>query len=209
MPATVYSPPLTLAARAGVAVRLAPGGRIRIVNTHGSQVVDTWAVMADDPAEVMSMEHSRRVNGHLHPVIGDQMLSNRRAPMLVLEEDSFPGTHDTIVACCDPWLYSYLGCAPGHANCRDNFIAALAEHGISAENAPNPLNLWMNVPVEGNSVSVTAPLSRPGDHVTFRALRDLFIVLSTCPMDVAPGKGAAPINGEDFTPMPVHYAVAR
>ena len=108
-----------------------------------------------------------------------------------------------------PRRHDLLGCAPGHANCRDNFIAALDDQGLHADTAPNPLNLWMNVPVEGNSVTVTAPLSRPGDHVTFRALCDLFLVLSTCPMDVPPGSGAAPINGPDCTPMPVHYAVAR
>jgi len=209
MTAPDFGPPTELPARTGTAIRLRPGDRIRITNTHGSQVVDTWAVSANDPSEVLSMEHTRRVTGHLHPVTGDHMLSNRRTPMLALEEDSFPGTHDTIVACCDPWLYAHFGCAPGHANCRDNFIAALADQGLLADTAPNPLNLWMNVPVEGNSVTVTAPLSRPGDHVTFRALCDLFLVLSTCPMDVPPGSGAAPINGPDCTPMPVHYAVAR
>ncbi len=34
---------LTLAASHGLAVELAEGQSIKIVNTHGSQVVDTWA----------------------------------------------------------------------------------------------------------------------------------------------------------------------
>lgn len=27
--------------------------------------------------------------------------------MIALEEDSFPGKHDMLVACCDPWLYKH------------------------------------------------------------------------------------------------------
>ena len=35
-------------ARQGRAVRLAKGQRIKLINTHGSQVVDTWAFNAAD-----------------------------------------------------------------------------------------------------------------------------------------------------------------
>ncbi|MBX2854610.1 MAG: urea carboxylase-associated family protein [Rhodobacteraceae bacterium] len=194
-------------ARAGVAVPISNGQRLKLINTFGSQVVDTWAISAADPSEYMSMEHTRRVNGHLHPVAGDFFLSNRRRPMLLLEEDSFPGTHDTIVACCDSWLYRHLGAEPGHANCSDNFLTALKQFGVTPELIPNPLNLWMNVPVEGNSVRVTEPLSRPGDHVTFRAEAEVVMVFSTCPMDLPPSSGATAINGADCTPKPVHFTV--
>lgn len=46
-------------ARQGKAVRLDKGQFVRVVNTHGSQVVDTWAFKADDFNELMSMEHTR------------------------------------------------------------------------------------------------------------------------------------------------------
>ncbi|MEO1291320.1 MAG: urea carboxylase-associated family protein [Pseudomonadota bacterium] len=196
-----------LAASTGVAVPLRTGQRLCLVNTFGSQVVDTWALCTEEPDEFMSMEHTRRMNGHLHPVVGDVFWSNRRNPMLTFEEDSFPGTHDTIVACCDRWLYAHYGCADGHANCYDNYLGALAHLGVQRNTVPNPLNLWMNVPVEGNVVSVSTPLSRPGDHVVFRADRDVTMVFSTCPMDVAPSAGAAAINGPDCQPRPVHYSV--
>lgn len=192
--------PLTVPGGRGLAVRLRAGDAVRLVNTHGSQVVDTWAVSLADPDEVLSVEHTRRLTGHLHPVAGDVFVSNRRTPMLRLEEDSFPGHHDTIVACCDPWLYRWLD-APGHASCHDNFLAALAELGIRAPRVPNPLNLWMNVPVEGNSVSLEPPLSRPGDHVLLRAEMDLAAVFSACPMDITP------VNGPDLTPRDVHLTV--
>ena len=194
-----------LAGSDGIAIPLGSGQRLQLTNTYGSQVVDTWAICADEYDEHLSMEHTRRMTGHLHPVAGDMLWSNRRRKMLLLEEDTTPGTHDTIVACCDRWLYEFYGCPPGHANCRDNYLAALAQLGIETKLVPNPLNLWMNVPVHGNSVSITEPLSRPGDYVTFRAECDVILVLSACPMDVVPSGVAAAINGPDCKPRPVHY----
>lgn len=196
-----------LPGRQGVAVPLNLGQRLRLVNTHGNQVVDTWAVMAADPTEHMSMEHSRRMTGHLHPKPGDVLYSNRRNAMLRIEEERFEGTHDTIVACCDSWLYAHYGCEPGHANCHDNYVSALRRVGVEPAVVPNPLNLWMNVPVVDNQVSITAPLSKPGDFIVLQAEADVIVVLSACPMDVVPANGAAPINGPDLEPKPVHYRV--
>ena len=46
-------PLVTIPARAGKAVPLAAGQRLRVINTHGQQVVDTWAFVADDLAECL------------------------------------------------------------------------------------------------------------------------------------------------------------
>ncbi|MFO1061362.1 MAG: urea carboxylase-associated family protein [Dongiaceae bacterium] len=184
----------------GRAVALGAGERIRIVNTHGTQVVDSWALARQEVGEYLSVEQTRRMLFRLFPRQGDQLFSNRRNPMLLIEEDSSPGHHDMLLACCDPWLYQHYGCPPGHRNCRDNFREALLAEGFEWVLVPNPLNLWMNIPVTGNdAIAIAPPLSRPGDHVLFRALVDLVLVLSACPMDVTP------INGEDRTPRPVHF----
>ena len=45
--------------RRGRAVKLSCGQALKIVNTHGTQVVDTWCFNADDMKEFMSMEHHR------------------------------------------------------------------------------------------------------------------------------------------------------
>ena len=42
--------------RRGQAVKLSCGQALKIVNTHGTQVVDTWCFNADDMKEFMSME---------------------------------------------------------------------------------------------------------------------------------------------------------
>lgn len=192
----------TLAARSGVALRLARGERLRIVNTHGTQVVDFWAVAPQDPAEYLSMPHSRNAWYRLSPRVGDPLLSNRRQTMLILAEDSSPGIHDTLIPCCDAARYAELG-RPGHASCADNFQAALAALGAAGPDlAPAPLNLFMNVPLRANgTLGVAPPEAKPGDWVTLRAERDCIAVLSACPHDIFP------VNGAECTPREVQYEV--
>ena len=66
-PGRLYEVP----ARSSRAIRLSPGQTLRIVNTHGSQVVDTWAVALEDPDEVLSMQHTRAGLLRLCPQRGD------------------------------------------------------------------------------------------------------------------------------------------
>jgi uncharacterized protein YcgI (DUF1989 family) len=83
-------------ARGGAALALPGGGCVKLINTHGSQVVDTWAFNAADPNEFMSMEHSRSCLEKLVPAVGDSLYSNRRRPILTVAEDTSPGVHDRL-----------------------------------------------------------------------------------------------------------------
>lgn len=69
----------------GWAVPLAAGDAVRLVNTFGSQVVDTWALARHDTSEYLSVEHTRRMIANLFPRQGDIFYSNRRTKMLSLE----------------------------------------------------------------------------------------------------------------------------
>ncbi len=184
----------------GKAFVLPAGQAVKLVNTHGTQTVDAWALNRNDTSEYLSVEQTRRMLFNLFPRQGDLLWSNRRNQLLCLEADSGGGRHDMLLACCDPWLYQHYGCPPGHRNCRDNYRGALFAAGFDATLVPNPLNLWMNVPVMDNArLDLCPPESRPGDFVVLRALADVVVVFSACPMDVSP------VNGGDRTPRPVHY----
>ena len=63
----------TIPARRGRATRLATGQAIKIINTHGTQVLDTWCFNADDMKEFMSMEHHRAVTQSMFPGEGDPL----------------------------------------------------------------------------------------------------------------------------------------
>jgi uncharacterized protein YcgI (DUF1989 family) len=192
----------TVRAATGRAFPLAAGERIRIVNTHGSQVVDTWAVCPPDGAEWLSMEHTRTSLSRLVPRVGDALHSNLRRPLLRLAEDTAGGVHDTVIAACDPERYRQLGCTTPHANCCDNFRAALAEVGIEHDRVPSPLNLFMNIPwSQDGTLEFRPSLAGRGQYVTLLAERDVIVVLSACPMDITP------INGEGRTPSDVDVMV--
>ena len=190
----------TIPARHGAAVRLEAGEAIAIVNTHGTQVVDTWAFVADDLSEVMSMEHSRVENGRMYPVVGGDFFTNRRHPILTVEYDDTPGIHDTIMAACDVRRYERLGCTEYHRNCSDNLKEALEALGLPPQPTPSPLNLFMNIPVHPDrSLEQGAPVGKPGERVVLRAKRACIVAMSACPQDITP------INGN--MPMDAHYEI--
>ncbi|SEL03587.1 hypothetical protein SAMN05443999_103155 [Roseovarius azorensis] len=192
----------TIPARRGKAARLNAGEAIRIINTHGAQVVDTWAFSADDMTEFMSMEHIRPTLGRIFPRSGDALVTNRRRPILHLEKDTSPGRHDTLIAACDDYRYGLLGCTEYHDNCTDNLHAALRQLGLTAPECPSPLNLWMNIPVDGaGNTAWGEPLSKPGDYVVLRAAMDCVVAMSACPQDILP------INGASLAPTEAHFEI--
>jgi hypothetical protein len=191
---------IEIPARKGKAERLRKGQRVKVINTTGQQVVDTWAFNAEDMGEFMSMEHSRVAIGRIIPGIGDTFVTNRRRPILTLVEDTSGGVHDTLFAACDRWRYEMLGCAEYHDNCTDNLTAAVAELGLAPPETPAPLNLFMNIPVvDGNRVDILPPVSTPGSYVSLRAEIDCIVAFSACPQDMLP------INGVAMRPTEAHF----
>ena len=133
-------------ARQAKAQRVDAGQHIQIVNTRGTQVVDTWAFNADDLGEWMSMEHTRATIDKMMPDLGEAFLTNRRRAIVTITEDTSPGIHDTLNAACDVYRYQLLGCTEYHDNCTDNLKAALAELGLESDRTPCPFNMFMNRP---------------------------------------------------------------
>lgn len=245
----------TIPARHGAATLLRHGQKIRILNTHGHQVVDTWAVAlpsssmttstkAEAPLypnftlpsltaysdvanaaavapEYMSMSHCRASLLKLTPSVGDIMVSQKRAPMVKLIEDTSPGVHDTLIAACDRWRYSELGVEGFHDSCTDNFWDAMhslysSSMSLNQEekeslrelqdklggSIPDPFNLFMNIPVtqpgEGakRGISFEAPVTKAGDYVVLEAVRDVVIIMSACPQDVLAINGKNPVEAQ-------------
>jgi uncharacterized protein YcgI (DUF1989 family) len=179
-------------ARCGTAIRLERGEVVRVINTHGQQVVDTWAFVRDDLGEYMSMEHTRAWLSRIMPKVGDAFVTNRRREILTLVADTSPGIHDTLIAACDRYRYELLGCKDYHDNCTDNLAAAMAVLGLRLPETPSPLNLFMNIPVhEDGSLSFLPPVSRPNDYVELRAELDCIVAFSACPQDIVPINGIA------------------
>lgn len=124
----------TIPARHGIAVFLPAAKSIKIINTHGTQIVDTWAFTTSTtspPAclQYLSMQHTRASLNKIIPEVGDTLTSNERKGMLTVLEDTTGGVHDTLIAACDKWRYEELGAVGHHDNCADNLSQGLHDLG--------------------------------------------------------------------------------
>jgi uncharacterized protein YcgI (DUF1989 family) len=193
---------ITIPARKGKAAFATKGQTIKVINTHGQQVVDTWAFNRADLTEFMSMEHTRAKLLKIIPAPGDTMLTNHRRPILTVLDDNSGGIHDTLMAACDRYRYESLGVKGFHDSCTDNLAAALGALGLTPPETPSPLNLFMNIPVaRGIALSFEPAIAPPGSHVSLRAEMELVIVFSSCPQDIIP------INGLNLTPREAHFEI--
>jgi uncharacterized protein YcgI (DUF1989 family) len=180
-------------------------GQIAVItNLYGNQVMDAWALAAEDDGEFSSMDHTRSVNSSIYFETGMAVVSNRRRPMLTLVDDSAALRHDTLLCPCNAELYAQLGCDGYHRSCSDNFHEALSSNDRNLAFTPASLNIFMNVPVHADgTLERHAPASKPGDFVALRAEMDLLLVLSACPQDVTV------INGDDRTPRDVAIRIVE
>jgi hypothetical protein len=182
-------------AREGRGVRVAAGRRFRVIDVEGGQVADTFAFRADDASEYHSAEHTRAVVSRLFPRVGEHFVTNHRRPILRFEEDASPGIHDMLCAACDPERYTGLGVDGWHASCQENLRRAMAELGVPDVEVPQPINLFMNIPVLGDGELGWEPApTQAGDSVTLRAEMDCYVVVSACPQDIVPINGGNPTS---------------
>ena len=177
----------SIPAREGRGMRLPAGSVFRVVDPEGGQVGDLFAFCADDVSEYASAEHTRAFNSRLFPCVGEPFVTNRRRPILVLEADDSPGVHDMLCAACDPSRYEGLGVDGWHASCQENLLTVMQELGHPDVEVPQPINLFMNIPVhQDGSIGWDPARTAPGDSVTLHTECDCYIVVSACPQDIVP-----------------------
>lgn len=199
-------------ARKGKAMTVTKDQLLKIVNTHGNQVIDFFAFALNSDLKppspqtlnFLSLQHTRSGNMSLSLRPGSKLFSNLRQAMFTIEDDTSPGVHDTLVPACDLERYHQLGVQGHHESCAENLHLALKQSGYPFPNdlVPAPLNLWMNVPVQdGGALAFVEPVSRAGDYVVMRAEQDCLVVCSACPQDLTS------VNGYSQQPADCHYEI--
>ncbi len=157
---------------------------------------------SDAEVAMTTVRDLRATLSRIFPRAGDNLVTNRRRPILYFAEDTSPGLHDTLMAACDDYRYGLLNCTGYHDNCTDNLFAAMRRIGLTPPGCPSPFNMWMNIPVAAEgSTEWGVPLSQPGDYVVLRAEMDCVVAMSACPQDILP------INGEARDPTEAHYRI--
>jgi len=185
----------TVPARKGAGYKLDLGQKIRIINTHGTQVVDFWVVSLDEPSVYLSMVHTRSTLFTAWPKAGDLLYDNHRQPILRFVADTSPGIHDTVIAPCDPERYRMAGVEGFHDSCANNYQTAARDLGLPSSYVPDSFNLFMSIPWTNDGRLLREPTkSGPGDSVTFEALRPVAVIVSACPMDLSPVNSGNPVD---------------
>ena len=172
-------------ARAGLAVAVERGQRIRVITPKGAQAADFFAYAADNVREWLSPMHTWVTTRSIKPRVGDSFLSRFRRPMLELVEDGAGGMHDMMIAACDQARYEQFGFVGAHGSCSENLRSAMARLGHAVDVVPQPVNFFTNTVVEANG-GLTSPPNAvpPGGYVELTARMDLICVVSSCPFDL-------------------------
>ncbi|HYB57068.1 MAG TPA: DUF1989 domain-containing protein [Alphaproteobacteria bacterium] len=175
------------------------GQLLRIVDLEGRQAVDFLCYNAHDAEERYHAPNTIKASGTIFLTKGHVLYSDVARPIFTIVEDSFGG-HDTIGGCCsapsNEMLYGVKNC-PG---CRENFLAALARHGMGRRDIVPNINFFMRVPVaKTGEAAIALGVSKPGAFVELRAEMDALAVISNCPQ----------INNpcNDFNPTPIRVIV--
>ena len=183
--------------RTGVAIDLAEGDILTVIDPEGGQVSDLLAVSRSDPREFLSNGRTFDYEESIKLKTGSQLWSNRSNPMLTIIEDTV-GTHDFLLTPCSKATFKHFyPDKPIHRGCFGNLAEALAPYGIEPDDIPTAFNVFMNVPVRPDGrLSVEPPLSKAGDLIRFRAEMDLVVGLTAC--------SAYASNGGTFKPIDYH-----
>jgi len=173
------------------------GGRLRIVDVHGNQAVDTLLYDAADLDNRYSALDTIREQGAVYLTTGSRLLSVDLDPLATIVDDTC-GRHDTLGgACAQESNVVRYGVHTRHQHaCRETFLRHGARLGITARHLTHNINFFMNVPltVDG-SLTFEDGVSAPGKYVELRAERDIIVLISNCP------QLNNPCNGWDPTPV--------
>ncbi|NIJ61827.1 DUF1989 domain-containing protein [Qipengyuania flava] len=184
--------------RSGTAFELAKGASLTVIDPEGSQVSDLLAYNVQDVREVISNGRTFDYEETLRLSTGNRLWSNRSNPMLSIVEDTVK-RHDFLLTPCSTATFEHFyPDKPVHRGCFGNLAEALEPYGIGPDDIPTAFNVFMNVPVDGESglIAVKPPVSKAGDRIVLRAEMDLIIGLTACSAYDSNGGSFKPIDYE-------------
>ncbi len=157
------------------------GQVLKITDIHGSQAVDFLCFADEDRQERYNAPNTLKAAGTIALTKGHHLYSDLARPLFTIIEDTFIG-HDTIGGCCSTHSNKMLYDVDGVTGCRENFLNALAEHGMGRRDIVPNVNFFMEFPVsEDDGGAISTGRSIAGDFVSLKANLNVLAVISNCP----------------------------
>jgi urea carboxylase-associated protein 1 len=178
----------------GALVPVPAGGRLRIVDLHGNQAVDTLLYDAHDIDNRYSAFDTIREQQGVFLTTGSRLLSTRLDELAVITDDTC-GRHDTIGGACaqESNVIRYGEHTRHQHACRQTFLLYGAKAGIGQRQLGHNINFFMNVPVDtAGNLKFDDGLSAPGKYVELTATRDILVLVSNSPQLNNPCNGWNP-----------------
>lgn len=185
-------------ARSGIGIPVNTGETIEVVDLHGKQVVDFFAVKQDTAMEFLSAGVTIDCNERLKVSTGDTIYTNLYNKMFTIIEDDVK-EHDLLHPCCRAEMYEYFyGNGTNHPSCLENINQALAEFTDMKKAEITPFNIFMYTKIlPDGRISVEAPRSKAGDKIVLKAEMDVLITVAACSVS------ESDCNGGTCTPIKI------
>lgn len=185
--------------RSGVSFLLKKDQSLKVIDIEGEQVSDFICYNLHDKAEYLSSGRTIDYAETIYLTKGHPFYSNRSNIMFDMIEDTV-GTHDFLLTPCSAEMFKITyGDKNPHQGCFGNLCEALKDYEISPDTIPTCFNIFMNVPVNGETgkVSVLPPKSKAGDYVILKARMDLIVGMTACSAGMS----------NNFTYKPIGYQI--
>lgn len=182
--------------QSGAAFILNKGQFLKVIDPEGGQVSDLACFTKDNISEWISSGRTFDYNNKIYLTTNDILYSNRSNKMLTIVEDTV-GKHDFLLTPCSPETFEIIYGEHDHRSCLMNLYDNLKEYGISKDQIPTTLNIFMNVNVAPDGkIAIDPPPSKAGDYIIFRAEMDLVVGLTACSAEITNNYKLSPIDYE-------------
>ena len=172
---------------------------IRVIDLEGHQCFDCIIWDATNFYNVSNCMHTQVLNrkwNKWRP--GDAIYSKNCDTLAIISEDTTDGSHAFIGAFCNEAYFRVRLGIPGCPNCRDNFLAAMANYGFCAKDIDWGSCISFFMPFfynEDGTIGRGETDNKPGDYIDLMAQMDIVVAISNCPNE------RSPVNAYNPTPL--------
>ncbi len=170
-----------IAPQSGVGFELLKGEELMVDTSQGEQVADLFCFSKSRPFDALSSGRSIDYNETVRFTVGHVLYANSGEPLLKISED-ICGVHDFLVTPCSLQMFQMLSKNHEyHPSCHENLCKSFAKFDLPPHAVTTTFNIFMNYAIESDGkIILKAPINKPGEHITFCALKDLFVGLTAC-----------------------------